>query len=117
MRARAEVSIVRCRMVRAMRASAVIEAGAVVTMALAVGLQLQMFHPFHRVAILSIGKFTILVSSGDLINSALNTELGLKTSGQQFAGILAVGPWVVGFAHYDLGTSALMHPFGNLTDF
>ena len=86
-------------------------------MVLAVGLQLQMFHPFHRVAILFIGKFTISVSSGDLINGALNTELGLKTSGQQFAGILAVGAWVVGFAHHDLGTSALLHPLGNLKDF
>ena len=69
-------------------------------MALAVGLQLEMFHPFHRVAILSIGKFTT-VGGGDLINGALNTELGLKTSG--VAGILAVGAWVVGFTHHDLG--------------
>ena len=117
MRALAEVSIVRFRMVRAMRASAVVEAGAVMAMALAVGLQLQMFHPFHRVAILSIGKFTISVSSGDFVNRALNTELRLKTSGQQFAGILAVGAWVVGFAHHDLGASALLHPLGNLKDF
>ncbi len=100
-----------------MRASAVVEAGAVVAMALAVGLQLQMFHPFHRVAILSIGKFTISVSSGDLINGALNTELGLKTSGQQFAGILAVGAWVVGFTHHDLGTQCPVAPVGQSQGF
>ena len=83
-------------------------------MSLAVGLQLQMFHPFHRVAILPIGKFTISVSSGDLINGAFNTELGLKTSGQQFARILAVGAWVVGFTHHDFGASALLYPLGDL---
>ncbi len=80
MRARAEVSIVRCGIVRAMRASDSVEEDAVVAMVLVIALKLQMFHPLHRVAVLSIRKFSIFVSRGYLINSALNTELRLKTS-------------------------------------
>ena len=83
-------------------------------MVLAVGLQLQMFHPFHRVGIFSIGKFTISVSSGDFI-VALNTELGPKSSSRNCWN-LDDRAWVVGFAHYDLGPSALLHPLSNLKD-
>ena len=59
-RALAEVSIERLRMVRAIRLRDAMELGGVMSIALTFVLKAQMFHPFDRVAIFTIGKFAIL---------------------------------------------------------
>ena len=71
-------------------------------------------HPLHRVAGIPIGQGMLGKGVGDLGNGIGDAMAGLKSGGDQLAGILPVGAGVVGFADDDLGADLAFDPLGDI---